>query len=506
MICLSEMFEDHMVLQWGRPAPVWGVSDREGEYVTVAANGREAAARVKDGRFCAYLPALPPGGPFHLRAECGDDRVELTDVLAGEVWLAGGQSNMEMPLFAAQGAKAYLENTSFLGLRLKTVSRRSMSLEGREFGFHFIPESSDEMPWERADARSAAQFSAIGCVAGQKLREALGIPVGVISCNYGATQVQPWVSPETLESSPAFQGDEDRFARRQAQLGEAARTSWEVFQHELEQSLGGRDAFVKKSLDDPLYYVNADAELHWPPEYALGDQNKPGCLYRCMLSRVVPFAVRGVWWYQGESSAGEENCERYQAQMEAMIDDWRGAFANDSLAFVQAQLAPYDTSRRRDPCDWASIRQAQLNVCHTRNHVYLTNLTGIGENRNIHPRFKIEAGLRMACTTLANVYHVPAPEAPQARLALREGMRLRVLFDHGEGLRLDHAPLQLETGDGRRFSPAESWRIDGDSLLVDTQDRFVRYGWHCMPEDALKNRYGLGATPFCMEEETGNEI
>ena len=498
MLQLSEMFEDHMVLQWGRPVPVWGECDREGAYVTVTAEGREAAARVKGGRFCAYLPALMPGGPFTLRAECGGERVEREDVLAGEVWLAGGQSNMEMPLFAAQGAKEYLEKTAFSRLRLKTISRRSVSLEGREFGFHFIPESSDEMPWQQADAHSAALFSAMGCVAGQKLQEALDIPVGVISCNYGATQVQPWVSPETLKEHPAFRGDEKRYAQRRAALGEKARESWELFQRELREAVEDCGDFVEKSLENPLYYATADAQLHWPPEYALGDQNEPGCLYRCMLSRVIPFAMRGVWWYQGESSADAENCGRYQAQMEAMIDDWRRAFENDSLVFIQTQLAPYDTSRRAVPCDWPRIRQAQLDVCRTRNHVHLINLTGIGENRNIHPRPKIEAGLRMAWATLNEVYHHPAPEAPQARLALREGPWLRILFDHGEGLHMDGA--QLETGDGERFAPAEQWRTEGDSLLVRTEDHFVRYGWDCIPGEALKNCFNLGATPFCIQE------
>ena len=428
MLRFGEMFEDHAVLQRKTAIPVWGESDAEGAAVRIRLGGAEAVATVSGGHFRADLPAMEAGGPYTLSARCGTESAECSDVLVGEVWIAGGQSNMEMPLFAAQGAAAYLEDCSFDRLRLKTISRRSAGPDGREFGFHFIPESSDGMPWQAADACSAAEFSAIGFVAGAALRDALRVPVGVISCNYGATRVQPWVSPETIASHPAFDGDTQRFAQRRAALGGTARTAWEDFQRDVEAAMGTRADFVEKSLRDPLYYVNMDADLRWPPEYAIGDQNEPSCLWRYMLSRVFPFAARGVLWYQGESSATLEDCGRYREEMEAMVDDWRRAFENEGLAFVQAQLAPYDTSRRADPCDWAVLRQAQCDLCRTRAGVYLTNLTGIGEARNIHPRFKLEAGRRMADTALARVYGLPAPLAPEARTAQREGGWVRVFL------------------------------------------------------------------------------
>lgn len=121
MLRLSEMFENHMVIQQGRPAPVWGISDAEGASVIVSIAGKEAFALVKQGRFRATLPALPVGGPYTLCIECGKDSVTCEDVLVGEVWLAGGQSNMEMPLFAAEGAKDYLNRTDFWGPGMQQV-------------------------------------------------------------------------------------------------------------------------------------------------------------------------------------------------------------------------------------------------------------------------------------------------------------------------------------------------------------------------------------------------
>ena len=217
-------------------------------------------------------------------------------------------------------------------LRIKTISRRSAGKNGREFGFHFIPESSDEIPWQITTKENIACFSAIGCVMGAKLCQELQVPIGVISCNFGATRIQPWISPETIKI-PVFAGDEERFKKRRQALGTLAQEAWKIYQRELEVLLADRDNFVEKSLDDPLYYWQMDAGLHWPPEYAQGDQNEPCCLYRLMLARVIPFAMRGVVWYQGESSATIEDCNRYAAEMEALIDDWRKAFENDDLVF-----------------------------------------------------------------------------------------------------------------------------------------------------------------------------
>ena len=500
MIRLGEMFEDHMVLQRERPVPVWGECDREGKTVSVRLCGAETSAQVRGGRFRADLPAMDAGGPYIMRVQCGEEQLTFSDVMVGEVWLAGGQSNMEMPLFAAQGAKAYLETCGVDNIRLKTISRRSAGKDRKEYGFHFIPESSDEMPWRRADAGTAALFSAIGFAAGRILGDVLKIPIGIISCNYGATRVQPWVSPETMRDHPVFRGDTERFAARRQALGQKAQAAWDLFQRDVENAMKDRADFVRKSLENPLYYVNMDAELHWIPDYAVGDQNEPSCLYRYMLSRVFPYALRGVWWYQGESSAILEDCGRYREEMEALIDDWRAAFENAHMPFIQAQLAPYDTSRRADPCDWAVIRQAQCDVCRTRENVFVTNLTGIGEPRNIHPRFKLEAAARMADTTLVKVYGVSAPLAPEAAAVFREGEWLRVDFDNAAGLHIEDGDMQLETGDGAHFYPAEEYFIREQSLMVRTQYSFVRYGWHCMPGECLKNADSLGATPFCMEE------
>lgn len=501
MLRLSEMFESQMVFQQGRPVPVWGLSDREGATVCVGVAGQEASAIVRAGRFRLTLPALPRGGPYLLRVECAGEVVIVQEVWVGEVWLAGGQSNMEMPLFAAQGAKEWLAAFDEKRLHLKTISRRSTD-QPKEYGFHFIPESSDEKPWQAADRAAAARFSAIGCVFGTRIAQELQVPVGIISCNYGGTKVQPWVSPETLQTDEVFAGDLEAFDRLRTGLGEQAQTSWAQFQSSLASLLESSEDFLERSLDNPLYYWQADGKLPWPPQGAVGDANEPCCLWRHMVSRVAPFGLRGVLWYQGESSATREDNQRYGGQMRALIRDWRRAFENDELHWAQMQLAGYDTTRRLEPCDWPLIREAQRRLCKEERNVTLTHLIDLGEARNIHPVWKIEAGSRLADTVLHTVYgREDRPLAPQAQEAKREGEWVRIRFAHGQGLCCREKPAQLEVNDGQGFAPVDTLRVEDGSLMIRTNAAQIRYGWHCQPEGAIRNQSGLAAAPFLLEVE-----
>lgn len=498
MLRLSEMFESSMVLQQGRPLPVWGVCDQENAIVRISVAGTEGFAQVKEGRFRATLPALQAGGPFTLTATAGPDTIVLSDVLVGEVWLAGGQSNMEMPLFAAKGAGDWLKKADFSRLRLKTISRKTIDID-REYGFHFIPESSDPMPWQTATPKSAALFSAIGVAMGEKLTRDLDVPVGVISCNFGATKVQPWVSPETLEKEPAFAGDLDLFCQRRTELGDNAKKSFDTFQQQLSRLSVDQDDYIRQSLENPLYYYQGDAACDWPPDYAVGDANFPCCLYLYMMTRVIPFAMRGVIWYQGESSATAEDTPRYLQQMQALVRDWRRAFENDELYWIQAQLAAYDTSRRAVPCDWPTIREAQRRLCREERNVFLINLMGISEIRNIHPVYKLEAAQRMANMALHAVYgRKSAPVAPEVVRAWREKGRVHVLFAHGEGLHRNGEITQLEIGGKEGFQPAQDIIVGENLVTCQGIGDQVRFGWHCMPEDSLKNAWDLPVTPFAV--------
>lgn len=498
---LSEMFESNMVLQQGRPVPVWGEAADE-DVVQITLAGQCAYAVAKGGMFRATLPALPAGGPHTLTACCKGESIRLEDVYVGEVWLAGGQSNMEMPLLCASGAKRYLEETPFPILRLKTLSRRSRP-GNQQFGFHFLPESSAPQPWRKADRESAALFSAIGCIFGMEISKHLNTPVGIISCNWGGTKVQPWVSPQTIASSPIFAGDDDAFKELRAHLGDQAASSQSAFERAVEAMARSSEEIVLSSLENPLYYWNLDGRLPWPPDGAEGDPNEPGCLYTHMLSRVFPFAMRGVLWYQGESSAQMEDVSRYEAEMRALIRDWREAFENDRLIFLITQLAPYDTSRRAMPCNWMKIREQQRRLAQECSDVFLGCIPDLGDARNIHPTHKIEAGVRMAQLARECVYAQPiCGQGPVALYVLSTPHGVIVCFSHAEGLFFDTPPYIELSQDGERFAPADRVSPLPSALLcvcrAISTPRFVRYGWSPMMDASLRNECNLPAGPFLL--------
>ncbi len=496
---LSEMFESHMVLQQGMPVPIWGEA-ADGDVVQVCVAGKYACAVAQNGRFRATLPALPVGGPYVLTASCGKESILLQDVYVGEVWLAGGQSNMEMPLMCASGAQSYLDAEHFPVLRLKVVSRRSYPCN-RQFSFHFLPESSDPQPWRKAERKNAALFSAIGHVFGDEIAKSMDVPVGIISCNWGGTKVQPWVSPQTLASSDVFSGDSDAFKHLRCKLGDLAKSSQAAFKRSVSMIKMSTEEIICSSLENPFYYWKLDGTLPWPPDGAVGDPNEPACLFTYMLSRVFPFAMRGVLWYQGESSAVVEDVFRYEEEMRAMIGDWRQAFENDRLIFLLTQLAPYDTDRRAAPCDWMQIRDQQRRLANTCPGVYLGCIPDLGDACNIHPTRKIEAGERMALLALECVYaKIPCGQGPVALFTIETSGGIVVCFSHAQGLRCESQPFIELSPDGKVFEAADEISLLPSALLCMSRivpaPRFIRYAWRPLMDTAIQNGHGLPAGPF----------
>ena len=184
------LFTDNMVLQQGRPIPVWGTAD-DGEEVTVSLDGQTAKATAQGGKWRVDLPAAKAGGPFTLTIQ-GKEKVELKDVLVGEVWLCSGQSNMEWPLAALRMPEDFYKSAENPKIRLFTVPRRGAA----------SPETDVKGEWVAADAKSLPRFSAVAYFFGRDLQKALNVPVGLINTNVGGTAAEQWTSREALEAHP----------------------------------------------------------------------------------------------------------------------------------------------------------------------------------------------------------------------------------------------------------------------------------------------------------------
>ena len=246
-----------------------------------------------------------------------------------------------------------------------------------------------------------------------------------------------------------------------------------------------------------------------PPRYWVGYHNTPGLLFDSMVRSLLPFALRGVIWYQGESNANSiRGARTYQSKLETMIRDWRFRFDQPELPFLQVQLADYHSPKAYDAFSaWAELRGRQERLCRTQPGVYLATALGVGDEADIHPQNKKDVGFRLAAAAMYHVYHHNVlPSGPVFREVRAEQGALRVFFDFADGLELRDAPeksFYLAGADGRYF-PADTAAVDGDSVLLASRQvpdpRSVRYAWSNNPDNILYNRQ-YPAAAFSSEEK-----
>ncbi|RZK51698.1 MAG: sialate O-acetylesterase, partial [Hymenobacter sp.] len=310
---LPALVGSHMVLQREAPVPVWGWAT-PGERVVVTFRGHDYPARPgAAGRWQVTLPATPAGGPYVLTVKGRKDTYTLDDVLVGDVWLASGQSNMELPLrdknAPAPGAYPLILNAE------QEVSSADFP-QIRQFTAKKVvayqPQTESEgSGWQVCSPATAGSFSAVGYFFARALHQRYHVPIGLISSPWGGTPAEAWVSAEALQKLPDFQAPVAALAGRPAR-----------------PATPGKDA-----------------------------QNTPTVLYNGMIAPLQPYAIKGVIWYQGESNTGRG--AQYRTLFPALIRDWRARWGAE-LPFLFVQLANFTkTLPLPGPSDWAEVREAQ---------------------------------------------------------------------------------------------------------------------------------------------------
>ena len=446
---MPSLFADHMVIQRERSVPVWGRTT-PGATVQVRMAARTARTVAEaDSTWRVELPALDAGGPHTLTVTSGAATRTFEDVLVGEVWLASGQSNMEWPVRAAQHADQEIAAAQDDRLRLFTAARTDAR----------TPQWDVMGTWAATQPETVADFSAVAYYFGRRLRAELGVPVGLISSNWGGTPVEAWTSASALDAVPAFRALLDAF---------------DV----------GPDS-LKDAVSRP--------------------QDVPSALYNGMIAPLVPYALRGVIWYQGESNAHTlAQAAQYRTLFPMLIQDWRARWDQPTMPFLFVQLANFMEPPQRpvQTAPWPLLREAQTHAL-TLSHTGMAVTIDIGAADDIHPRNKQDVGGRLARAALHGTYGQDvAPSGPLYQRMEREGSAVRLHFDHVAG-RLDArgGPLQgfAIAGPDRSFVEAQA-RIEDGTVVVSSPDVdnpvAVRYGWANNPSVNLYNAVGLPASPF----------
>jgi len=484
---LPKVFSDHMVLQQGKPIQVWGWA-AAGETVTVQiGETKVSAAPNAKGEWKVALPAQKSGGPLKLVVS-GVNTVTYEDVLIGEVWLCSGQSNMEMGIANCDGAEKAIGTANRPQIRLLLVPNRWTSL----------PQTDIEATWRVCSPESVKEggwggFSACAYYFGRKLQDELGVPIGLIDATWGGTSIQSWTPPEGFAEVPALKGEYDAVRLGDPRTPEHT-ARLEDFLKETENWLvSARGAMADKAVVPAL--PGFPDELK-PP----GQLQAATALFNGMIHPLCPYTIAGAIWYQGENNLNEG--VKYGDRMHALIKGWRRIWGQGEFPFNFVQIAPFNYGGRAET--EAELWEGQAKALELPR-VGMAVINDIGDLRDIHPKNKQDVGERLARIALAKTYGREKLEysGPVFKALKLEGSKLRVMFDHADGLASrDGQPLSwFEVIDSERggFVPAEA-KIEGDSVVLTAAEAprpvAMRFAWSMLAEPNLMNGAGLPVSSF----------
>jgi sialate O-acetylesterase len=478
---LAGVFTEHMVLQQGIPAPVWGTAEAN-EQVTVTVGGQSAQATADaQGKWMAKVPALKAGGPHELVVK-GKNEVKLADVMVGEVWIASGQSNMEWPVAAGSASDQEKAAANYPGLRMFTVQKAVAGEPAKDVA------SPNNAGWVVCTPGSVNAFSAVGYFFAKELHKTLNVPVGIIHTSWGGTPAESWANLAALEADPDLKPIADRW--REALANYPAQVE------QWKKAVEAAKAAGQKAPDQP--------------QDPSGNPWRAGGLYNAMIAPVVPYGIKGAIWYQGESNANR--AYQYRKLLPAMVKTWRDAWGIGEFPFLIVQLANF-TPPPTEPgeSEWAELREAQAMTAKQPNNG-LAVAIDIGDAADIHPRNKEDVGKRLAYVALAKTYGKSdvVYSGPEYESMAVEGDKVRLKFKHVAGglVAKDGAAVKgfAVAGEDKKWHWAEA-TVDGETVVV-RSDKVakpvaVRYAWAHNPPTNLYNKAGLPAVPFRTDDWKG---
>lgn len=416
----AAIFTHHMVLQREKPISIWGTAsaDQEGKTVRVSIHNQTTNCVCCDGQWCVALPALLAGGPYEIVIECDKEQIMFQDVYIGEVWIASGQSNMELPL-RDENSVAQQKNCIHQPLlRFYKVYQTGVYSQ-KEYESSWVLDGED----------SVMDFSAVGYYYGRQLQENLGIAVGVIGCYLGGTSISCWMPQEKMKT----------FSEGEAYLTDYAQKSGDKTKEQFqEEEMEFRDAFNKwlNTVEKiKVEYPDASEEERkklagacpWNPPAGAWSPYRPGGIYETMLKRICPYGVAGFLYYQGEEDTSCPN--RYQTMLRTLIDVWRETW-EEELPFVIVQLPMYKEAGAEENYSWAKVRAAQFQVAYEKNQCSLVVLIDEGEFDNIHPTNKKVVGARLCLSVLEHFYEMEVSGTSTMAIdAVFSGHEIKVYFD-----------------------------------------------------------------------------
>ena len=483
---LPEIFSDHMVLLQCSEIPVWGWA-APGEEVTVsvhATGGKNTSAlqsqkatALADGSWRINLAPIETLIPLTLQVRA-NNHITIEDVALGEVWLGSGQSNMAMTVNRAMNFEEEKQKATLPNLRMFR----------EESGPSDAPQKKSKGKWIVCSPDTVGYFSATLYFFGREIHQTLQTPVGLINASVGGTPIESWIASEAQEANAELKPFFELLSNdKSSVVTEAALQNYQ-------KELGKWKEDAKKARAQKKKIPRAPRN----PAGVKERQGGLGGLFNGKIAPLIPFAIRGALWYQGEANSTPTKAPFYEAQLRLLINDWRGRWGQE-FPFAWAQLPNFGGPGR----DWPAVREAMLKTLALPKTGMGINID-IGDEKNIHPQNKQEVGRRLSLWALGTVYNkpVPATSGPLPNGHEIHGEKIVLKFSHIDGgLTAKGGVLKgfVIAGEDKQWKPANA-RIDGDDVIVSSPEvkapAAARYAWTNFPECNLYNGAGLPASPF----------
>lgn len=531
-VTMPAIFGNHMVLQQGAKLPVWGWAD-PGEAVTVTIGENSLSTQAgADGSWRVQFPpqARAGGDAAQTVTVSGKNRLIFQDVLIGDVWLASGQSNMAFGIkLDTRGAEA-IAAANHPKIRFFRVLPAT-ALEPMR-GDALQGEWVVCTPQSLRDGGPSG-FSAAAFYFAREIQRVTGHPMGLIGSYWGGTPAEAWTSLAGLKQEPRLKDYVDTHEKIAAGFAAASvdypsqKAAYDVAAKEwnngpgkeyYQQTAAWQDAAAQATAAGrpapPKPKMSVPKPV--PPTPPDGGQTAPASLFNAMISPLIPYAVKGVIWYQGEANGGEKKGPEYATLFARLIQDWRQHWGQGDFPFLFVQLAGFGAPAKT-PSEGSSplVREGQLRAL-ALPATGMAVAVDIGDPWDIHPRDKLDVGLRLALAARHSAYGEEIVHSgPLYKSMQVEGGAIRLTFNHiGSGLVLGippwtpngKAPIPPTELKGFGIAGADRkwvWAkaiLDGDSVVVSSDEVphpvAVRYGWGNTPPCNLYNKEGLPASPF----------
>ncbi|MGN0638228.1 MAG: sialate O-acetylesterase [Huintestinicola sp.] len=497
----AAIFTDHMVIQMGKPIVIWG-HDYSGRKITASFCGYTADTLCIDNRWqITFPPVNTYGGPYELTLTDGSESLTISDIMIGEVWIAGGQSNMELELQNECHAEAELAACENSGVRFYYTKKNPYIDE-----FFYIDEKNGG--WALPSAENSRCWSAVGYYFGKKLASDLGVTVGIIGCNWGGTSASNWIDRKNLvrdedtrtyvdEYDKAMEGKSFEDYLKELREYREWEAEWQPKINEFYQNN------PEGSWDEAQEYAGSPSR--WPEPLGPKSPFRAGGLYETMLKRIAPYSAKGFIYYQGESD--DHKPQMYEKLLKMLISQWRTDWNDPEMPFIMVQLPMFINRGEEDRKNWCLIREAQMNTHLTTANTGIAVTLDCGEYGNIHPVNKIPVGERLEKQAMCHVYGKLSPAEAYGPVYYRSYpeedcfiLEFKYASD-GFDLRNEDTPSGFEVaGDDKEYHNAAAQILSGGKIRLTSPEvkepKFARFKWTNYAEVTLFGKNGIPVAPF----------